>query len=371
MITPGLAGTVLADVRDMQPPFIAALLIGGCAAKASQLIRARSIARVSPGGRPPGLIRGRGGVPRRRVPVEPADARRVPGGRPPGLTPLRKPLAMLMCGAELSLALALLVTMLPASTHPGTPLFAPRAATGARVAAAAFFLVAGSALIELRGRRPALGCGCFGDLSTRPPGLRSIARAAMLTVAALISLNTPALYLPPRGQGAMLFLGLMAAEVALLAALSPEVGEALVRLGYTDPCERRALPVTRTLAALHRSRPWRRYRSGITTTEPADVWRELCWRYVAFPYRQGEGGARPDADIVFAVEMKRRRPAVRAAVVPRSLRAGQPAVLSGPLPESRLSAREPHRARETGGRRTARAGVTLAGRAGTGRNAAR
>ena len=328
---------MLADVRDMQPPFIAALLIGGCAAKLSRAIRA------------------------------PED----PGGRPPGLAPLSKPLVMLMCAAELSLALALLVTMLPASTHPGTPLFAPQAATGARVAAAAFFLVAGSALVELRSRRPALGCGCFGDLSTRPPGPRSIARAAMLTVAALISLNTPALYLPPRGQGAMLFLGLVIGEVALLVALSPEVGEALIRLGYTDPCERRSLPVARTLAALYRSRLWRRYRSGITAAEPADVWRELCWRYVTFPYRPGEGSARPGADIVFAVELKRRRPAVRAAVVPRVPGAGQPDVLSGPLPESSLSTRQRHTAGETGGRRTARPGVTLAGRAGTGRNAAR
>ena len=234
MITPGLGGTVLADVRDMQPPFIAALLIAGSATKASQLIRTRLIARGVPGGRPPGLA-------------------------------LSGPLAMLMCAVELSLALALLVTVFPVSTHPGTPLFAPRAATGARVAAAAFFLVAGSALIELRGRRPDLGCGCFGDLSFRPPGLRSIARAAALTVAALISVNTPALYLPPRGQGALLFLGLVAGEVALLVALSPEVGEALVRLGYTDPCELRALPAARTLAALHRSRPWRRYHGGITT----------------------------------------------------------------------------------------------------------
>ncbi len=342
MITPGLGGTVLADVRDMQPPFIAALLIAGSATKASQLIRTRLIARGVPGGRPPGLA-------------------------------LRGPLAMLMCAVELSLALALLVTVFPVSTHPGTPLFAPRAATGARVAAAAFFLVAGSALIELRGRRPDLGCGCFGDLSFRPPGLRSIARAAALTVAALISVNTPALYLPPRGQGALLFLGLIAGEVALLVALSPEVGEALVRLGYTDPCELRALPAARTLAALHRSRPWRRYHGGITTGEPADVWRELCWRYLAFPYRQHGGDTGPDADIVFAVEVKRRRPGVRAAVVPRvpgTAGGGQPSVVSGPLPESSLSAREPDTAGETGNRRVARPGVTLAGRAGTGRNAA-
>lgn len=42
------------------------------------------------------------------------------------------------------------------------------------------------------------------------------------------------------------------------------------------------------------------------------MWRELCWRYVVFPYR-AEGGM---AEVVFAAQMQRRRPAVRAAVVP-------------------------------------------------------
>ena len=68
----------------------------------------------------------------------------------------------------------------------------------------------------------------------------------------------------------------------MIAALSPEVSEALVRLGYSEPCELRRLPAERTLTALRRSR------SGagtlaITTEVPVDMWRELCWRYVVFP----------------------------------------------------------------------------------------
>jgi hypothetical protein len=280
---PGLPSTLLSDLRDMQPPLIAAMLIGGCAAKLARVLRTGSL-----------------------------DA----GLGPTELFPLRlrRPLAMMMCAFELSLGLALVVTVLPVSTRMGVPLFAPRAATGARIAAAAFFVVAASALIELRDHRPAVGCGCFGDLSTRPVGLRSIARSFVLTGAALLSIGSPALYLPPRGLGAVLFLGLLCAEGAAIAAMSPEVGEALVRLGYSEPCELRIVPAERTLAALRRSRQWRKHAGAITADHPADIWRELCWRYVAFPYRHAGGGA--DTEVVFAVQVKRRRPMVQAAIVP-------------------------------------------------------
>lgn len=281
MTASSLPATFLADLQDVQPPIIAGLLIGGCLAKLSRVLRR--------------------GTP---------DA----GLGPSQLFPLRlrRPLAMIMCAFEMGLGLALLVTELPVGTRAGTALFAPRAATGARITAAVFFLVAAAALVELRGRRPDLGCGCFGDFSTQPAGRRSLARALLLTGAALISIQTPALYLPPRGHGALLFLGIVCAELALIAVLSPEVGEALVRLGYTDPCELRQLPADRTLAALHRSRQWRKHARAITAELPIDIWRELCWRYVVFPCRQ-DG---QNAEVVFAVQLKRRRPMVQAAVLP-------------------------------------------------------
>ncbi len=93
--------------------------------------------------------------------------------------------------------------------------------------------------------------------------------------------------------------------------MSPEVSEALVRLGYTDPCELRRVPADRTLAALRRSRQWRKHAAAITTELPIDMWRELCWRYVVFPCRL-DGG---HAEVVFAVQLKR-RPLVQAAVLP-------------------------------------------------------
>ena len=281
MTPPGLPATLVADLRDVQPPVIAGLLLGACLAKLGRVVRRGTIEAVL--------------GPTQLFPLR-----------------LRRPLTMLTCAFEMSLGLALLVTVLPVGTRAGVALFAPRAATGARVAAAAFFLVAVAALVELRGRRPDLGCGCFGDFSTRPAGRRAIARAAVLTAGALISVESPALYLPPRGHGALLFLGIVCAELALIAALSPEVSEALVRLGYTDPCELRQLPAGRTLAALRRSRPWRKHARAITAELPSDMWRELCWRYVVFPCRQ-DGAT---AEVVFAVQLKRRRPVVQAAVLP-------------------------------------------------------
>jgi hypothetical protein len=279
--SPDLPLTLWTDLQDIQPPLIAVILIGGCLTKLRRVLGSGTV-----------------------------DA----GLGPTHLFPLRlrRPLAMLMCASEMALGLALLVTMFPAGTRSGVALFAPRAATGARIAAAAFFLVCVAALAELRGRRPDLGCGCFGDFSTRPAGWRSIARAALLTGAALISIESPALYLPPRGHGALLFLGIVCAELALIAVLSPEISEALLRLGYPDPCELRELPTERSLAALRRSPQWRKHAQAITTDLPIDMWRELCWRYVVYPCRlDGE-----NAEVVVAVYLKRRRPLVQAAVLP-------------------------------------------------------
>jgi len=100
-------------------------------------------------------------------------------------------------------------------------------------------------------------------------------------------------------------------ELLIIGALSPEIAEGLVRLGYSEPCELQIVPSGRTLAALHRSRQWRRHSRLITSTSPADVWRELCWRYVVYPASYDN---RP-ADVVFAVFLTYHRPAIRAALV--------------------------------------------------------
>lgn len=266
---------MLIALREVQIPLLAVLLIGGCAAKARRAISARSI-----------------------------DV----GIGPTALFPLRlrRPVAIAMCAAELSLGSALLVTAGPFGA--GAPAMTVRAAT------TLLFATAVGALHELRGRRPEASCGCFGDLSHTPVNWRVLTRSALLAVAALGTVTAGPLraLTPPTGVWALA--GIVMAEVAVLVALSPEIGEVMVRCGYSEPCALRRIPVARTLSALRHSTQWRRYRRYLTDTEPGDVWREGCWRYAVF---SGVAGGR-EVDVVFAVYMQPRRPAIRAAIVDAS-----------------------------------------------------
>jgi hypothetical protein len=263
---------VLAALREVQIPLLAALLIGACLLKLSRVLRARSV-DVALG--------------------------------PTALFPLhlRRPVAMTMCAVEMSLGILLILTAGPLGR--GLP------ATVVRAGVVLLMVTAVGALIELRQRKPDVGCGCFGDLSTTPVSLRTIARSALLTVAAAATIGVPPTRLPPPGAALALRLVLLAAEFVLIAALSPEIGEALVRLGYSEPCELRVVPVQRTLVALHKSRSWRRHRPVLVSDQPVDVWRELCWRFLVYPGRYGGR----DVEVVFAVYLRARRPAVRSAVV--------------------------------------------------------
>ncbi len=242
---------MLAAIREVQIPLLAAMLLGACLGKLSHALRARSV-DVALG--------------------------------PTALFPLRlrRPVAMAMCAAEMSLGVALIGTA--GTAGKGLP------ATIVRGAAIVLFLTATGALIELRQRRPDVGCGCFGDLSSTPVRLRTIARSALLALAAIGSVAVPPVHLPPP-------------ELALIAALSPEIGEALTRLGYSEPCELRVVPVGRTLSALRGSRQWRKHARLVTTDQPVDVWRELCWRYLVYPGRYGGR----EVEVVFAVYLRSSR----------------------------------------------------------------
>ena len=280
---------MLSAVREVQVPLLAALLLCACAAKAwrvaRELITGRGTAGTRPGEGNPGIM-DRALGPTALFPAE-----------------LRRPAAIFMCASELLLGAGLILT----ATRVGARV----PATAVRVGVAVFFLIALGALIELRERRPDVGCGCFGDLSASPVGMRVIARTALLAVAAIATVGEPALRLPPSAAGAELRIAIGAAELIVLAALSPELGEALVRLGYSEPCELRRIPVARTLGALTGSAQWRRYAGMIVSASPADVWREGCWRYAVYPGR--ENGRQ--VEIVFAVFLRAHRPQVRAAVL--------------------------------------------------------
>ena len=281
---------MLLAIRELQIPVLAAMLIGGCAAKAWQAWRSRSVAA------------GMGAT---------------------GLFPLRlrRPVMIATFVAEFGLGLGLVAT----GGQAGTAL----PAASVRTATAIFFLIAVGTLQEARQRRPEVGCGCFGELSETPIGLRTVIRSGLLCVAALATIGTPRLRMPASSTQAELWLALLAAEVTLMAFLSPELGEILVRLGYSEPCELRRLPVGRTLAALHTSSQWRRYASQVTAPTPADVWREGCWRFVVYP---GLAHGRR-VDIVFAVYLQARRPPIRAAVLDQATNEviGQPEPVSLPL----------------------------------------
>jgi len=266
---------MLTAARELQIPLLAVMLLGGCAAKAWRVVRSRSV----------------------KAAMDPA---------PLFPLPLRRPIMITMCATEFGLGLGLIATAGKTGTIiPSLP------ATIVRAASALFFLIAMAALNETRQRRPAVGCGCFGDFSHTPAGWRTIARAGVLCAAAAVTIGLPPLRMPSSATTAEMWLAVLAFELSLIAFLSPELGEILVRLGYSEPCELRRLPVERTMAALHASSPWRRYAGQISSSAPIDVWREGCWRFVV--YAGVARGRR--VDIVFAVYLQSRRPVIRAAVL--------------------------------------------------------
>lgn len=263
---------LLNTVREVQIPLLAAMLLGASGTKFVQMLRSDSV----------GVAFG-----------------------PTALFPthLRRPAAAALCFVEFGLGVGLVVTAGPIGE--GAPAYA------IRLASCVLFVVATCALIELRANRPEVGCGCFGDLSKAPVSARALARSALLAIAGLATIGLPPIVSLPTSVRAIQLLAILLAETVVIGALSPEIGESLIRLGYSEPCELREVPSQRTLTALRRSRPWRRYSPLITSDAPADVWRELCWRYVVYPSSH-QGGP---ADLVFAVYLQQRRPAVRAVLV--------------------------------------------------------
>jgi hypothetical protein len=263
---------ILTALRDVQIPLLSAMLLGGCTTK---LARALRVGSMDVGLGPTALF------PMR----------------------LRRPVAMAMCALELGLGLGLIITA--GSIGHGAP------ATCVRLGTGLLFLVATCSLLELRTARPDIGCGCFGDFSHSPVDWRTVARSALLSAAALATMGLAPLRPPHTKPAAVLLLAILVIELVVIASLSPELGEALVRLGYSEPCELRVVPTERTLTALRRSMQWRRHASLITADVPVDVWRELCWRYLVFPARY-DGR---DAEIVFAVFLRQRRTLIHAAMV--------------------------------------------------------
>jgi hypothetical protein len=81
-----------------------------------------------------------------------------------------------------------------------------------RTATALFFLIAVGALNELRQRRPDAGCGCFGELSDTPIGLRTIARSGVLCASAVATIGLPPLRMPSSSAEAEMCLAVLASS---------------------------------------------------------------------------------------------------------------------------------------------------------------
>jgi hypothetical protein len=180
-----------------------------------------------------------------------------------------------------------------------------------RLACVVFFGTVTWIIGDLTRRGTDEGCGCFGGLSSAPAGRRGLARAALLTVAAVASAGVPetgAAVLGRAGAGAVLIL---AAETALLLVLSPEFALAVERSRKATPCELLDVPLEQTHARLRASEVWREYEDDLTSARPTDTWRELCVRYVVYPARI-DGRA---VEVVFAVPVDGRRQPVRAGLV--------------------------------------------------------
>lgn len=181
-----------------------------------------------------------------------------------------------------------------------------------RYAAVIGFATATCVVAELARHRPEHGCGCFGSLSTTPVRYRAIIRAALLTAAASSTVGVPQPGFDVLRDPAAWFL--VIGELALLSVVSPEVEVAIGRIRQRIPCELREIPLQETYDALRASDAWRTYARILDTTEPTDVWRELCHRFVLF---SGELEGR-SVEVVFAVDHAGRHPAVTSALLSRS-----------------------------------------------------
>jgi hypothetical protein len=183
-----------------------------------------------------------------------------------------------------------------------------------RLATTVAFAAATWVVGELRVRRPDAGCGCFGGLSAKKVGRRSVLRAVLFTAAAVASLGAPLAGVDVlRDVQAQVGL-VLAVELALFAALSPELAELVERRRRPAglPCERRHSPMSETYATLYESTAWAGHENAIASAVPLDVWREGCWRFVAFAARLDDR----DGEIVFAVSTAEHDRDVRSAVMP-------------------------------------------------------
>lgn len=204
--------------------------------------------------------------------------------------------------------------VLEAALAAGLVLLSGVPGEAARLLTALVFAASVAVLLLVRRRDPEAGCGCFGGLSRAPIGWRTLVRAGLLSAAALATLGLePAGWQVLAGAGPV-HAAVLAAELLVLALLSPELREAAARLRHREPCELREVSERSVARRLRASDVWRTNSPLLLGTEPLDVWRHGCHRFLR--YDGMRHGTR--VDVVFSVRVGGpRRTAVRAAVVAR------------------------------------------------------
>src|SRR5918999_1037459 len=160
---------------------------------------------------------------------------------------------VLVAAIEAGLGAALLITAHPAG----------------RLATVVVFFVATAVVLELRTHKSTEGCGCFGGLSTTPVRLRTLLRASAFLLAAVAVLGVESTGLEVIRAGTGWHGSVIAAELVLVAALSPEIGVLLARHRERVPCERREVPLSETYAVLRASRQWRGDSAMLARADPA------------------------------------------------------------------------------------------------------
>jgi hypothetical protein len=177
-------------------------------------------------------------------------------------------------------------------------------------AATTVFAAAVGYLVWAWRRAPGAACGCFGGGGASVEPL-TIIRACLLFAAAL----APALYGSwtdgVRNAGPLTG-ALLAAEIAVMVAVSPEIHVLVHRWRSVEPaCLTSRVPLDDTVAAIKKSRAWRRLRGRLQSENLVDFWRDGCWRFHAYDLiHDGTAGS-----AVFAVKVPPGRMKLKVAIV--------------------------------------------------------
>lgn len=173
-------------------------------------------------------------------------------------------------------------------------------------------------------KAPESGCGCLGDKET-PVRVRGFLRAGLLVVAGVLAAFGPVWWPAAVADRPLATIGLLAVEVALVVALSPELDHRWLlplrrwRVRVSHPLAKgpAVIPLESSVQQLLKSNAHRSVADRLRS-DLLDHWEEGEWRILTYAARTEDG----HATAVFAVPLHDYRPDdVRVALVPESAEA--------------------------------------------------